>query len=378
MKIFCISLALFICSQSNAQYMPTIDAIKRNLSPSHSLPAAKWEMPGSFKNRSGSPPIIIDQCYKSGDFYISIVAPKSVLKSNIFDLSSIDTILLPANEPFDGSIGILSDEGILLQPIADSVFYFSQDGWSYYGSRFETNGFFHCAGGNKSVFYMGDHLWHMNGSLQPQVIYENIKYTCADLVVDNLERAWVLTGTTWPISDTLRVIDSTGMQICAFPLIEPINTINAYGMMMNQNKIWLGIGRFNNAYPSKLLPLDIIDNQVIPGVPIDFPDRVYFDFESCEVGLPADSDCFPSSIATAKFKSPFVQVFPNPGSDWIQIKSDILPDKIEIMTTTGLLYNMIIPHNLMTEINIESLTTGLYVIKVQSGVHVNMIKLIKK
>lgn len=377
MKVYFIIPALFIYVLTNAQQVNSVDSIKRNLLFINNQSPVKAGRNGTIRNGADSPPYVMDQCHKPGDFFVTSLTHKAIGLSNIFNLFTFESLLLPADEPFDGSIGILSDQNILLQPLEDSVFYYSKDGWAYYGLRSESQDLYHCGGGNQSAFFMGTHLWHLNGNTQPQVIYENIQYTCADLVVDQLERAWVLTGTHWPVSDTLRVIDSTGMQICAFPLKEPINTLNAYGMMMNQNKIWLGIGRFNTIFPGKLLPLDIIDNEVIPGTPLDFPDLNYSDLESCEVGLPANSDCIPTTSISSWKKHPFVQVFPNPGNDWIQVRTEILPDKIKLVSTAGILLKQILPGNLITEINIESLPPGLYFLHVQSDSRLTVIKLMK-
>jgi hypothetical protein len=224
---------------------------------------------------------------------------------------------------------------------------------------------------------MGGNLWHLNGADQPQLIYKNIHYSCADLVVDSLERAWVLTGTRWSISDTLRVIDSTGYQVCKFPLQEPFDTYNAYGMIMYQNKIWLGIGKQNTLYPNKLLPLEIIDNKVVKGIPIDFADMFNLDLESCEVGLP-EFNCTTNSTVEAINKSILINVFTAPSSNFINVSSNVKINNIEVINLSGNILVKLAPDKEQININIEELLSGIYFIRIHTNNNILIIKQIKR
>ena len=362
---------------SLAQSQEDLDLLSRNLISIEAFKALKKE-PLRFskhKNFQDKKPLI-DECTAVGDFYVSSREQNAVLLSNFNTLSTVDS-LLPASPPYGGSIGIISEEGTLINSRFDSVSYYTDNGWAFYGHFSESNDLIHCAGGNQTVYYMGGHLWHLNGNDQPQMIYENIRYTCADLVVDSRERAWVLTGTQWPVSDTLRVIDSTGLQICKFPLVEPFNTINAYGMMMYQNQIWLGLGDGNALYPSQLLPLEIIDNQVVAGTPLAFADDLNLDLESCEVGLP-EFDCEVTSIEGLKEEKAMLTIFPNPGTERIEVVSERMMDKIELVGLSGRVLQTINPQATHVELNLVNLAEGIYFVKVYQGRQIILSKQIKK
>lgn len=364
-------LPLFLFAQADK----SLDSIKRNLIPFKELKLSNVETSHFLENSVSTTPKVIDECHELGDFYVSSSDKNAILVSNINNPSIVDSIL-PAPYPYGGSIGIITHEGTLINSRFDSVSYYSDNGWAYYGHYSTTNDLIHCAGGNKTVFYMGGHLWHLNGNNQPQKIYENIKYACADLVVDSLERAWVLTGKNWPIADTLRIIDSTGYQTCKFPLKVPFNTVHAYGMLMYQGKIWLGIGPANPLYPNKLLPLEIIDNKIVAGTPVDFPSMNYLDLESCEVGLP-EFNCPTTHTTAFNEDASIIDVFPNPSSDWIYITSKVMMDKIEIFNTSGITLMKITPIDKQTKINLEKLPSGVYFIRLQSEDKSKIIKQIK-
>ncbi|MBU6342171.1 MAG: T9SS type A sorting domain-containing protein [Bacteroidetes bacterium] len=368
--VFILPLLLF------SQNSNRLDSLRRNLISMEDFTAHQYKPIHKVKNAASLTPKVVNACTAEGNFYVTSRASNAILVSNVYTPQVLDSIL-PAPYPYGGSIGIISNTGTLVNPIFDSVFYYAQDGWAYYGYHDdEKEDLIHCGGGNKSVFYMGGHLWHLNGHDQPQLIYKNVQYTCADLVVDSLERAWVLTGKSWPVSDTLRVIDSTGYQHCKFPLKKTLNTINAYGMMMFQNKIWLGIGDANSLYPGKLLPLEIVDNEVVAGIPINFPDMGFLDMESCEVGLPVEYCRMTQTDALARH-DPLIKIYPNPSFDEIQVVSDVVLDKAAVLSVTGMVLKEIFPVDKKFQIDLDTMPPGIYFIQIQNKGRVQTWKQIK-
>jgi hypothetical protein len=200
----------------------------------------------------------------------------------------------------------------------DSIYTNDGSGWEY--SMHHANGEFeliHLGAGLKTTYFTGGNLWFYNGITQPKLIRNNIRYAVADLVVDDQERAWILTATMWPIADTLRVIDSTGVSICDIPFSQPINTINGYGMFIYGGQIYVGFGNGNPNFYHKAVPLVIDFPFVHFGTPLPMDPDFDLDLGSCEkwVRYPiCESVSTDEQVELAKSV-----VFPNPFSNELQV-----------------------------------------------------------
>lgn len=222
--------------------------------------------------------------------------------------------------------GIASSFDIRLDPFPeivaavrwDSIYTNDGSGWEY--SMHHANGEFelaHLGAGLKTTYFTGGNLWFYNGITQPKLIRNNIRYAVADLVVDDQERTWILTATMWPIADTLRVIDSTGVSICDIPFTQPVSTFNGYGMFIYDGDIYVGFGNGNPNFYDKAVPLVMDFPFVHFGTPVPMNPDFDIDLGSCEkwVRYPiCESVSTDEQVGNAK-----IGVFPNPFSNELQV-----------------------------------------------------------
>ena len=120
-----------------------------------------------------------------------------------------------------GSFDVIREPVPILVTTAFWDTIYVNDGTGWINTTHHANNDFeliHIGAGRKTAYFMGKGLWFYNRVSNPVLIRPNINSTMADLVVDENERVWILTGKNFPIADTLRLIDSTGTSICDFPL----------------------------------------------------------------------------------------------------------------------------------------------------------------
>ncbi len=218
------------------------------------------------------------------------------------------------------SFDVMSEPSPVLVTTAswDSVYLNNGTGWTY-AMHHSNNNFelIHVGAGRKTAYFMGGNLWFYNGVSNPVLIRSGINYAVADLVVDDKERAWVLTGTNWPVADTLRVIDSTGISICDIPFKVPTSTYNGYGMFIKGGKIYVGFGDANPSFNNTIVPLVFEPPYVLFGKPIPVNPDFNVDLGSCEKWLP-NPVC---GIVSTKEEvgAAQIEVYPNPFSNEINI-----------------------------------------------------------
>ncbi len=62
-----------------------------------------------------------------------------------------------------------------------------------------------------------------------------------------------------------------------------------------------------------------------------------------------------------------IEIWPNPASDFIHISTGCIPQSIEILDSRGLVLQRLAPKDLMTEIDVSTLSKGLYFIRIQTS-----------
>lgn len=191
----------------------------------------------------------------------------------------------------------------------DSIYYFENGNWTF--SNFEASGeadLFHTGSGEELTYFMGEDLWYFKGTSDPIKIRSNINYTVADLVVDERDHAWVITGENWPLADTLRIIDSTGMSICDIPFEEPVNTINGYGMLIREGQVMVAFGGSNEAFLYSLVPLEIENGVVRFGERMFLNPQFGVDLASCSKEIAPCNVLLPTTQAAPTN----TKIYPNP------------------------------------------------------------------
>lgn len=120
------------------------------------------------------------------------------------------------------------------------------------------------------------------------------RFSVADLAVDDLGNIWILNGFSSTQTDEIVVLSPTGAVINQF--VFSLNTNNAYGCMMLNGTLYIGLGPNNPVHPNTLLPVTFTSNIATAGTPISMPFTNLGDLASCSPGSPlAVQDLQPES-----------------------------------------------------------------------------------
>lgn len=249
----------------------------------------------------------------------------------------------------------------------DSIYYFVDSSWVYSG-YFANSDFdlIHVGCGVNAAFFMGGHLWYFNGNSNPKLIRMNIGYAVADLVVDERDNAWVLTGKNWPIADTLRIIDSTGFSVCDIPLETPTSTLHGYGMIIHEGKAMVGFGGQNPNFPNSIvfLKIDSINNIVKFENPQSINPLYITDFGSCSKSI-LQPDCTSVNTNEINLAPKAFNMFPVPFNDFLNIES--VGGNIESIKVYDVLGRIVIEQICQTnnfKLHTEMLKGGVYYIQI--------------
>ncbi|MBK7231170.1 MAG: T9SS type A sorting domain-containing protein [Saprospiraceae bacterium] len=251
----------------------------------------------------------------------------------------------------------------------DSIYYFINNEWVYSGYFLKSKSdLIHVGCGKNSTFLMGGHLYYFSGNSQPKLIRKNIHYTVADLAVDERDNAWVITGTTWPIADTLRIIDSTGFSLCDIPFETPTETLHGFGMIIHDGKPMLGFGSTGHKYSNSMvyLIIDTIKNVVKFDDPFPISPYLSLDLGSCSKII-RQPNCKSETTGESNLKRNEFSIFPMPFNEYLNITST--EGNIELIKVIDLTGRIIIEQSCQSNIfklNTEILKSGLYFIKILS------------
>lgn len=172
-----------------------------------------------------------------------------------------------------------------------------------------------CGGYNNFLYFMAE----LPNIFQEQIVrYNGVSFYpiygspnwgpivgIADLAVDNSGNVWFLTtsDTTNFITDSLVIISSLGQLVKQIPF--SYNCYNAYGSFLLNNIYYIGLGPNNVVHPNTLIPITIVADSAIVGIPINMPTYSYFDLASCNPGSPLSIDIKNISTMWHLFPNPF-------------------------------------------------------------------------
>jgi hypothetical protein len=140
--------------------------------------------------------------------------------------------------------------------------------------------------------------------------------TSGDLVVDSLENIWFFesSDTNFLKPTNLKVINNLGQLVNDYN-VDYINSIGygGYGMFIMNNTLYFGVDYLNPINPNTLIPLNIVADSVIQGVPISFvAPAARWDLESCNQGTLTSVKDVPASYKQ-------LSVYPNPATDQFSV-----------------------------------------------------------
>lgn len=224
---------------------------------------------------------------------------------------------------------------------------------------------YNAAGKDNALYYQ------YNGSLPVCIeqhngtvattVYSNAnqRFTVADLAVDDSGNIWILNGVISTQTDEIVVLSPTGAVINQFAF--SLNTNNAYGCMLLNGTLYIGLGASNPVHPNTLLPVTFTSNTATAGTPISVPYTGLGDLASCSPGLPlAVQDLHPETIEFLLLQ--------NAVNDVLKVQTRERNTDLSIYSLTGsLVYHNEFrntPNDLIS-IDVSELQDGMYFI--QSG-----------
>ena len=111
-----------------------------------------------------------------------------------------------------------------------------------------------------------------------------LKFTIADMAVDDAGNVWCLMGYNTGITDSIIVVSPAGQVIHQFAF--SMNTLNGYGCFLLNGVLYVAFGSGNPLYPNTLLPITFTATTATAGTPISFNSNFAIDLASCNAGIP--------------------------------------------------------------------------------------------
>lgn len=109
--------------------------------------------------------------------------------------------------------------------------------------------------------YLGIYnIYHFNGYWS-DLVHQTWSIRSADIAVDSLGRAWFPIGKEQGVADHFRIIDALGNIVREYPIEVPFSYNNVYGIAIENDVIYLGIGPNGEYYPSSILAFRIEDGK---------------------------------------------------------------------------------------------------------------------
>lgn len=150
--------------------------------------------------------------------------------------------------------------------------------------------------------------------------------TVADLAIDGAGNVWFFVGSHTTLhSDTLNVVSPSGQLLKQFPF--QFNTDNAYGCIMLNGIIYIGLGGYNPDHPYTLIPVTINGSSAVAGTPITMPAAPYVDLASCTPGSPLTINEIPKVYE--------LNIYPNPANKTLTITANKIISSIKIVNQQG-------------------------------------------
>jgi hypothetical protein len=264
--------------------------------------------------------------------------------------------------------------------VTDSLGYFNGSAWIKIPVSF-SNIQINCAGYGNHLYFNTvangasflNQLNRFNGASFSNV-YETISpgvFSGADFAVDESGNTWILKGSYALQSDSLLVIDSTGIAIRSFAITLDVN--HGYGSFMDQGILYLALGSGNTVHPNSLLEIGFNGSSAFIQNVIPFPNNDFMDLASCYPGKPL-------ILSTEKLnEDKNVIAFPNPFRNEINFKLSMNINSSELK-----IYNNI-GEEILSENNFHKLlplptakfSTGIYFFRIKINDATFFEKLIK-
>lgn len=243
--------------------------------------------------------------------------------------------------------------------------------------------FSHQIGGRGQHLYLQTHP--IAGHVETDIIYhfdgeevvmiresqgDDDRIIAADIAVDENGNAYIFTGNVVEspgVADTLHIINPEGETLAEYPV--NLSVMGSSGAFFMYDTLYLFFGPYNY-----LVPVQVIDNQVIVGNQIPVP-KVFIEtvfgpngtFDVFFMALDADA-CYTDNLsANEVFMLRKSMVYPNPVKDKLFFESDGLIDRIEVFNMAGssMFTKELRKHS--GEIDVRFLPAGTYLLSIISG-----------
>lgn len=243
--------------------------------------------------------------------------------------------------------------------------------------------FSHQIGGRGQHLYLQTHP--IAGHVETDIIYhfdgeevvmiresqgDDDRIIAADIAVDENGNAYIFTGNVVEspgVADTLHIINPEGETFAEYPV--NLSVMGSSGAFFMYDTLYLFFGPYHY-----LVPVQVIDNQVIVGNQIPVP-KVFIEtvfgpngtFDVFFMALDADA-CYTDNLsANEVFMLRKSMVYPNPVKDKLFFESDGLIDRIEVFNMAGssMFTKELRKHSV--EIDVRFLPAGTYLLSIISG-----------
>ncbi len=224
------------------------------------------------------------------------------------------------------------------------------------------------SGGFKQFQYYqigSQNLFYYNGSNFSLIFNGN--FQVADVSVDTIGRAWVITEDFFS-NGFLNVIDSSGTVLKTYTDSSIFNLENAYGSFFLNDTLYIGFGHTNPLYGGKIVPILLNGSTFNFGTPINFPDtNAYFfaDMASCYGNNKAITN------TSIKNKTEEIKLYPNPSNGLFNLSINQFDNRkkssIEVYNLIGECVHSQIATSSNCQIDLSSLANGIYNLSVISN-----------
>lgn len=184
-------------------------------------------------------------------------------------------------------------------------------------------------------------------------------YAVADIAVDSYGRAWTFTSMSNGTISSLKVYNQSGL---LFSLPISFNPIHCYGAFFINDNLYLGFGEGSFSFSNSILPILYNGINATLGIPITFQNNAFYDMASCN-----NQTTFLNTNSNI-FINGYLMVYPNPSNNYITIqhKQNLTENyDYSIIDLIGRIVKS--GKSKFNElINIENLTSGNYIIQIET------------
>lgn len=204
---------------------------------------------------------------------------------------------------------------------------------------------------------------------------DNFTYSCADTALYGLVRQnYFTTYYDSIIMDSTSVLDSTSIKLGKInPTTGVVTTISPYSIRQGGYSLNMGSAINPNTMTyyfgtgAEIIGVSLITGLLTSTAPLTFADGMYFDlmrnFENCIVALPVRTNPNITSVNELK-ESGYVNLFPNPASDVVNIKSNSVLKNIVVSRVDGKVVADISTNETEFKLDVNDFSEGIYIVKI--------------